>query len=176
LRRPLPSTSPNEPGFHPRGYWRGPVRPVVVCLIWWSLLRAGAHQQAESLRRAALAGFSSGQFAEYYEPFTGEPLGSDDQMLDRRRRPGLARARWLESRWRSVFRSRGGSLHRRTLGSDGRTTRPGPLAGDGPARREAPGYRRARKSCLRHPAPDCTPLRSKPGAPPPRAVLPRWWR
>jgi glycogen debranching enzyme len=80
LRRPLPpSTSPAEARFHPRSYWRGPVWPVVVWLIWWSLLRAGEHKRANALREAALAEFSAGHFAEYYEPFTGEPLGSDDQ-------------------------------------------------------------------------------------------------
>ena len=80
LRCPLPpSTSPSEPRFHPRSYWRGPVWPVVVWLVWWSLLRAGEHKRANALREAALAEFSAGHFAEYYEPFTGEPLGSDDQ-------------------------------------------------------------------------------------------------
>src|SRR5215204_180277 len=40
LRWPLPpSTSPEEPGFHPRSYWRGPVWPVANWLLWWSLLR-----------------------------------------------------------------------------------------------------------------------------------------
>ena len=80
LRRPLPpSTSPDQAGFHPRSYWRGPVWPVAVWLIWWSLLRAGEYDRAEDLRRAALDEFSAGHFAEYYEPFTGEALGSDDQ-------------------------------------------------------------------------------------------------
>jgi glucosylglycerate hydrolase len=31
------------------------------------------------LRRTALDQLSEGGFAEYFEPFTGEPLGSDDQ-------------------------------------------------------------------------------------------------
>ncbi len=80
LRRPLPpSTSPREPRFHPRSYWRGPVWPVMAWLFWWSLLRASEDERAHELRRAALAEFSAGHFAEYYEPFTGEPLGSDDQ-------------------------------------------------------------------------------------------------
>jgi glucosylglycerate hydrolase len=80
LRRPLPpSTSPREDRFHPRSYWRGPVWPVMAWLIWWSLERAGEHARARALRSAALAEFSAGHFAEYYEPFTGEPLGSDSQ-------------------------------------------------------------------------------------------------
>ena len=31
------------------------------------------------LRRTALEQLSEGGFAVYFEPFTGEPLGSDDQ-------------------------------------------------------------------------------------------------
>jgi glucosylglycerate hydrolase len=35
--------------------------------------------RAEALRREALHQLSERGFAEYFEPFTGEPLGSDDQ-------------------------------------------------------------------------------------------------
>jgi hypothetical protein len=80
LRLPLPpSTSPAEGRFHPRSYWRGPVWPVVSWLLWRSLLRAGESERAEALRGAALRELSEGGFAEYFEPFTGEPLGSRDQ-------------------------------------------------------------------------------------------------
>ena len=80
LRRPLsPSTSPEEPGFHPRSYWRGPVWPVMSWLLWWALLRSGDPERAARLRSHALAQLSDGRFGEYYEPFTGEALGSDDQ-------------------------------------------------------------------------------------------------
>jgi hypothetical protein len=80
LRWPLPpSTSPKESGFHPRSYWRGPTWPVVHWLMWWSLLRAGETERAERMRRTALDQLAAGGFAEYFEPFTGEPLGSTDQ-------------------------------------------------------------------------------------------------
>jgi glucosylglycerate hydrolase len=80
LRRPLPpSTSPTEARFHPRSYWRGPVWPVLTWLVWRSLAGAGESARAEVLRRTALDQLSEGGFAEYFEPFTGEPLGSDDQ-------------------------------------------------------------------------------------------------
>ena len=80
LRWPLPpSTSPEEPGFHPRSYWRGPVWPVANWLLWWSLLRAGEHERAENIRRDTLGQLAEGGFAEYFEPFTGEPLGSAEQ-------------------------------------------------------------------------------------------------
>jgi glucosylglycerate hydrolase len=80
LHYPLPpSTSPEEPGFHPRSYWRGPVWPVANWLLWWSLLRAGESERAQSMRRETLQELSEGGFAEYFEPFTGEPLGSGEQ-------------------------------------------------------------------------------------------------
>ena len=80
LRWPLPpSTSPEDPGFHPRSYWRGPAWPVVNWLLWWSLQRAGELERAERLRRTALAQLSNGGFGEYFEPFTGRSLGSANQ-------------------------------------------------------------------------------------------------
>ncbi|MBA2713501.1 MAG: glycogen debranching protein [Rubrobacteraceae bacterium] len=74
-----PSTSPQDPEFHPRRYWRGPVWPVFNWLLWWSLIRAGEPERAERLRSASLEQLESGGFGEYYEPFTGEALGSEDQ-------------------------------------------------------------------------------------------------
>ncbi|MEJ7872863.1 MAG: trehalase family glycosidase [Rubrobacteraceae bacterium] len=80
LRWPLPtSTGPEEPGFHPRSYWRGPVWPVMNWLMWWSLERSGERERAARLRKCGLAQLAGGSFGEYYEPFTGEPLGSDQQ-------------------------------------------------------------------------------------------------
>jgi glucosylglycerate hydrolase len=80
LYLPLPpSSSPTEPRFHPRSYWRGPIWPVVTWLLWRSLVREGEVGRAEALRLAALHQLSEGGIAEYFEPFTGEPLGSDGQ-------------------------------------------------------------------------------------------------
>ena len=80
LRWPLPpSTSPEEPKFHPRSYWRGPTWPVINWLLWWSLLRAGEPERAERLRRISLEQLISGGFGEYFNPYTGEPLGSPRQ-------------------------------------------------------------------------------------------------
>jgi hypothetical protein len=74
-----PSTSPGERGFHPRSYWRGPVWPVANWLLWWSLLRAGEDKRAQKIRSETLQELAEGGFAEYFEPFTGEPLGSGEQ-------------------------------------------------------------------------------------------------
>jgi hypothetical protein len=80
LHRPLPpSTSPDEPAFHPRSYWRGPVWPVANWLLWWSLIRAGEPRRAAQIRRETLGQLAESGFAEYFEPFTGEPLGSSEQ-------------------------------------------------------------------------------------------------
>jgi hypothetical protein len=74
-----PSVSPNDRGFRPREYWRGPVWPVIAWLFGWAFEQHGwlaeaAHLRAECLRLAA-----DGSFAEYYHPLTGEPLGSRQQ-------------------------------------------------------------------------------------------------
>jgi hypothetical protein len=80
LRQPLPpSTSPKDGGFNPRSYWRGPVWPVIDWLLWWALARAKEHQLAERVRESSLEQIAEGGFAEYFEPFTGEPLGSKEQ-------------------------------------------------------------------------------------------------
>jgi glucosylglycerate hydrolase len=80
LRRPLPpSTSPKDARFNPRSYWRGPVWPAIDWLLWWALVRAGEHQLAERVRESSLEQIAEGGFAEYFEPFTGEPLGSREQ-------------------------------------------------------------------------------------------------
>jgi len=80
LRWPLPpSTSPLEPTFNPRTYWRGPVWPVMNWLLWWSWARIGEAEIAADLREAALAQIAQAGFFEYIEPFTGEGLGSDMQ-------------------------------------------------------------------------------------------------
>ena len=73
------STSPASAGFRPREYWRGPVWPVLNWLFSWCFARRGWTQRAERLRGEALRQAADGTFAEYYEPFTGEPLGSMHQ-------------------------------------------------------------------------------------------------
>lgn len=74
-----PSTSPLSKDFRPREYWRGPVWPVLNWLFFWALERRGWPERAGILRREGLRQVWEGTFAEYYEPFTGEPLGSPEQ-------------------------------------------------------------------------------------------------
>lgn len=75
----IPSTSLLSSAFRPREYWRGPVWPVLNWLFSWALGRRGWSEHAEVLRREGLRQAGDGTFAEYYEPFTGEPLGSAQQ-------------------------------------------------------------------------------------------------
>jgi glucosylglycerate hydrolase len=78
--RLLPSTSPAEPAFEPRNYWRGPVWPVIDWLLWQSLSQLGYSSRADQLCLDSLGQLAeAGEFAEYYEPFTGKPLGSPRQ-------------------------------------------------------------------------------------------------
>jgi glucosylglycerate hydrolase len=81
LRWPLlPSTSPAEPGFQPQNYWRGPVWPVIDWLLWQSLSLLGYSARADQIRSSSLSQIAAaGDLNEYFEPFTGEPLGSPQQ-------------------------------------------------------------------------------------------------
>jgi len=75
----IPSTSPVSPDFRAREYWRGPVWPVLTWLFSWCFARRGWAERSSNLRREGLRQACDGTFAEYYEPFTGEPLGSMQQ-------------------------------------------------------------------------------------------------
>lgn len=74
-----PSTSPASEAFRPRQYWRGPQWPVMNWLLSQSLIRHGQADLAADLREQALRQLDDLTFGEYYEPFTGESLGSAHQ-------------------------------------------------------------------------------------------------
>lgn len=74
-----PSTSPVSRDFQARTYWRGPVWPVMTWLFSWAFAHRGWAERAWLLREEGLRQASDGSFAEYYEPFTGAPLGSMQQ-------------------------------------------------------------------------------------------------
>ncbi len=71
-----PSTSPDDPAFDAARYWRGPSWPVMNWLFWWALREMGETARAARLRDVSLDQLLSGGLAEYFHPFTGEPLGS----------------------------------------------------------------------------------------------------
>ncbi len=72
----IPSTSPLSKDFRPREYWRGPIWPVLNWLFSWAFARRGWSDRALLLLHEGLRQAGDGAFAEYYEPLTGEPLGS----------------------------------------------------------------------------------------------------
>ena len=74
-----PSTSPVSRDFRSREYWRGPVWPVMSWLFSWAFARRGWAERSAALRAEGLRQAADGSFAEYYEPFTGRPLGSMQQ-------------------------------------------------------------------------------------------------
>jgi hypothetical protein len=77
----VPSTVPGSAGFSARSYWRGPAWPVANWLLWYGLVQRGQRAAAADLRAANLALLAppKAQFAEYLDPYTGEPLGSLEQ-------------------------------------------------------------------------------------------------
>ncbi|ADD39889.1 glucosylglycerate hydrolase [Stackebrandtia nassauensis] len=73
------SLSPAATNLRPKTYWRGPVWPFLSWLFGWGLRHHGHIGDAEAIREAGLAQLTDGHFGEYYEPFTGEALGSHRQ-------------------------------------------------------------------------------------------------
>lgn len=74
-----PSTSPVSPDFRRRTYWRGPVWPFLDLLLGWVSARDGAWELYDVLRDASLEQLTDLTFAEYYDPISGEALGSHAQ-------------------------------------------------------------------------------------------------
>jgi hypothetical protein len=75
-----PSTSPASAAFAPRTYWRGPQWPVMNWLICWTLDRQRlGGDVAERVRGESLRQLADLSFGEYYEPLTGQALGSSHQ-------------------------------------------------------------------------------------------------
>jgi glycogen debranching enzyme len=70
------TVSKSSSAFEPRGYWRGPVWVNVNWFLVRGLQCAGLAAEANELRRLTLELVARSGFAEYYEPATGEPLGS----------------------------------------------------------------------------------------------------
>ena len=71
------SVSRRSPFFEPRRYWRGPVWVNINWLTAEALEWAGHDWRAEELRGSTLELVAENGFWEYYDPRTGEGLGSD---------------------------------------------------------------------------------------------------
>ena len=66
----------SSPDFAPRNYWRGPIWINVNWFFVRALERYGLVSEATALRESTLALVERSGFTEYYEPTTGEALGS----------------------------------------------------------------------------------------------------
>ena len=81
---PIQTTGICQPPVHALALQRiwelTPVWPIINWLLWHALSRLGYAGRADELRRDSLGQLATGgEFAEYFEPFTGMPLGSPQQ-------------------------------------------------------------------------------------------------
>ena len=68
-----------DPGFLPDIYWRGPAWPQLEYLLWLAALRWSRADIASSVAAAAMKGVLEAQFAEYWNPLTGQGHGGKPQ-------------------------------------------------------------------------------------------------
>jgi glycogen debranching enzyme len=68
----------SSPDFEPRRYWRGPVWINVNWFLIRGLERVGLTEEAEELGALTLRLVEASGFSEYYNPSTGDPLGSPE--------------------------------------------------------------------------------------------------
>ncbi len=72
----VPSLDPRHPSFEPKRYWRGAVWVNTNWMVASGLRDYGYFRLADEIKARTLALLRNGQFAEYYDPVTGAPLGS----------------------------------------------------------------------------------------------------
>ncbi len=73
---PVPSVPLNSPWFDSRRYWQGPTWLNLNWLIIDGLRRYGFHDHAEALTESSLELVERAGFYEYFDPISGNPLGS----------------------------------------------------------------------------------------------------
>jgi hypothetical protein len=91
--RMIPSTPPDQPGFDPVRYWRGPVWINMNWFVARGLESLALHAEAAALARETVALVEGSGLHEYYHAATGEGIGGGDfswsaaLVLDFLRRP-----------------------------------------------------------------------------------------
>lgn len=75
VRYLVPSTSPEDPRFEPKRYWRGPVWCMMNMMIAEGFRAAGASDLAARIKSDTAALISGAGFHEYFDPQTGAGLG-----------------------------------------------------------------------------------------------------
>jgi hypothetical protein len=73
----VPSLSPDDPGFDPHRYWRGPVWPIVHWVLSQGVARYGEADLSNVLRRTIVDLCRNGGFREHYSPMTGQGQGGE---------------------------------------------------------------------------------------------------
>jgi mannosylglycerate hydrolase len=71
------SLAPDDPGFQPTRYWRGPVWPILNWVLEGGLERYGYGECAAQVREAVVELGRSQGFWEHYDPLTGEGHGGE---------------------------------------------------------------------------------------------------
>jgi hypothetical protein len=75
---PVPSVPVDSHSFLPMKYWQGPTWVNINWMIIDGLERYGFREHASALRDSTLEMIEKSGFAEYFDPITGEPLGTDN--------------------------------------------------------------------------------------------------
>jgi hypothetical protein len=75
---PLPSVATSSRFFDPNRYWQGPTWLNINWMVIDGLRRFGYDEHAEALADLSLELVEKSGCAEYFDPITGEPLGTDN--------------------------------------------------------------------------------------------------
>ncbi|HSH55765.1 MAG TPA: trehalase family glycosidase [Candidatus Limnocylindrales bacterium] len=75
---PLPTVPVHSEWFKPMKYWQGPTWVNINWLVIDGLQRYGYKDHASALTDLTLEMVEKSGFAEYFDPITGEPLGTDN--------------------------------------------------------------------------------------------------
>lgn len=77
VRYTLPSYDPVHLCFESMRYWRGPVWGILNYMVARGFAELGAHEQADRLRRDTVTLIKQSDFAEYFDPISGEGAGGN---------------------------------------------------------------------------------------------------